>query len=103
MVQALATEKATRAAKEATARERKPLLQSKRKSILSADPFNDIYLFVFHVGASFKMLRDPDQLEAWWKEKNEREKPIKDVQNAPIASEDERQRRERSKKAFLPA
>lgn len=36
-----------------------------------ADHFEDIYLEAFHVEALFEILRDPFQLDAWWRKRKQ--------------------------------
>lgn len=93
---ALTVEDADEAAEEATAehwlRKKVVAVAKKKKAISSSslvDPSKDIYLVTFYVGASFEMLGDPNQLEAWWKKKNESQKLIKDAQKT-LATEQER-------------
>lgn len=69
LAQALADEEVADGAEE---RLRRKAVEGKKKTVATpsaqptVDPREDIYLAAFYIGATFKILGDPTQLEVWW-------------------------------------
>lgn len=67
--QAVVDDEATEAAEETTAEEN---LRKEKKNVAPsaqqvANPFEDVYLIIFHTGAPFEILGNTTQLAAWWR------------------------------------